>query len=239
MSALPSKADMCIATSDVRFGPIADILPHQLLTSSTGAVLRSQPEIQFRFLRELCELRPDSSMHMRVAADPFGSRNSWIWDTATTCEFPHWPIEESACCPQLRSGYGRFRIWAMVMHKSGYGFTVQIFSRKSVFLDFFFHSGQVVRLAYPRRANGRASRATSGPARACSAARDCRPRLSDTPLILHERMKPRGNTLTAGVKRSRRLVPWSKRTSLSDTYKFADWYVEFRLGIQRCFIKAS
>jgi hypothetical protein len=25
MSALPSKADMCVATMDVRFGPIADI----------------------------------------------------------------------------------------------------------------------------------------------------------------------------------------------------------------------
>jgi hypothetical protein len=33
MSALPSKADMCGATSDVRFGPIADI-PEKLIPLS-------------------------------------------------------------------------------------------------------------------------------------------------------------------------------------------------------------
>jgi hypothetical protein len=30
MSALPPKADMCSATRDVRFGPIADIVPHSV-----------------------------------------------------------------------------------------------------------------------------------------------------------------------------------------------------------------
>jgi hypothetical protein len=44
MSALPPKADMCAATGDVRFGPIADIVAH-------GRILRAAP---VRMLPRVC-----------------------------------------------------------------------------------------------------------------------------------------------------------------------------------------
>jgi hypothetical protein len=42
MSALPPKADMCDATSDVRFGPIADIGGATLFDHFVGALLHAQ-----------------------------------------------------------------------------------------------------------------------------------------------------------------------------------------------------
>ncbi len=39
MSALPPKADMCSATRDVRYGPIADIMP--ITQSPLSAVVKS------------------------------------------------------------------------------------------------------------------------------------------------------------------------------------------------------
>jgi len=39
MSALPPKADVCGATSDVRFGPKADITTHSSLVSATEIAL--------------------------------------------------------------------------------------------------------------------------------------------------------------------------------------------------------
>jgi hypothetical protein len=55
MSALPPKADMCGATTDVRFGPIANIhsITWSARSSSVGAMVRSRVFAVFRLMTRL------------------------------------------------------------------------------------------------------------------------------------------------------------------------------------------
>jgi hypothetical protein len=53
MSALLPKADMCGATSDVRFGPIADIVPDRITGRSAG----------FRPVNDLVTIRVERQTH--------------------------------------------------------------------------------------------------------------------------------------------------------------------------------
>jgi hypothetical protein len=55
MSALPAKADMCSATKDVRFVPIADISLHHSITASAvvnsdGGIVRPSVFAVFRLI---------------------------------------------------------------------------------------------------------------------------------------------------------------------------------------------
>jgi hypothetical protein len=67
MSALPPKADMCSATRDVRYGPIADIASKLVRAAKNVAVPRPRGSVINDAPRPQCDIRTGTVIVFRIA----------------------------------------------------------------------------------------------------------------------------------------------------------------------------